>query len=130
MAAAEYGSECAVAYVEPAGVGAERRHHQRLAVGREAAPAHRAAALRDAGNRVQMPGDLAFTRIAPELMAERQRTDGERCGERTADAVGRLGIVIAGDPHPFARALQRSERGAVLRRKPRRPVAVVKIVAE
>ena len=44
--------------------------------------------------------------------------------------VGRLGIVVAGDPDPVAPALQRGERGAVRRREPRRPVAVVEIVAQ
>src|SRR5262249_20236648 len=48
MARSEHGREGAVADIEPAGVGAERRHHQRLAVAGKTASANRAAALHDA----------------------------------------------------------------------------------
>ena len=60
-----------------------------------------------------MAGDLAVRRIARGDMAEGERADRERRGERAADAVRRIGIVIAGDPDPVAPALERGERGAV-----------------
>ncbi len=47
-----------------------------------------------------------------------------------ADASGRTGIVIAGDPQPVAPALQSRERGAVGLRHARCTAAVMKAVAE
>src|SRR5436305_5788495 len=63
LARAEHRGERAVADVEPARVGAERRHHQRLAVAGEAAAGNRAAPLCDARPRMQMARDLAIRRI-------------------------------------------------------------------
>ena len=62
-------------------------------------------------------------------MAERQRPDRERGGRHAAEAVDRLGIVVAGDPDPVAAALQRAERRAVLAPTVR-AVAVVEAVAQ
>src|SRR6516225_1089087 len=56
---AENLQESDVADVEAAGIGAERRHHQPRAVGREAFSCQRAAALVDAGGGMQVAGDLA-----------------------------------------------------------------------
>ena len=63
-----------------------------------------------------MAGDLAVAGFARRLVAERQRAERQRRGESAADAVRRVGIVIAGDPEPVAAALQRGERRAVGRR--------------
>src|SRR3954447_9227895 len=70
LARAEHRGERAVADVEPARVGAERRHHQCLAVAGEAAAGHRATTLCDARDWMQVAGDLAIRRIARRQMAE------------------------------------------------------------
>ena len=104
---AEQQHDRAVAHIEAAGIGAEGRHDQALAVAGETAPADRAAALGDPRDRMQMAGDLAFAG------ARRQARDGMSAepnakvvGKTPADAVGRIGIVIAGDPDPIAPALK------------------------
>ena len=63
-------------------------------------------------------------------MAERQRAERERAREHAADALARIGVVIAGDPHPVAAALQLMKLRAVGRGKPGGAAAVVEIVAE
>ena len=50
--------------------------------------------------------------------------------ERAADILGRLRIVIAGDPDPLAAALKRAKTLAVAIEQPRRAAAVMKTVAQ
>ena len=57
--------------------------------------------------RMQMAGDLAVARTRGRLVAEGQRPERQHLGKAAADAVGRIGIVVAGDPDPVATALQR-----------------------
>jgi len=102
----EHGREGAVADIEPPGEGTEGRHHQAFAVRGEAAAADRAAALHDTGNRMQVARELALRRIARRLVAKRERAKAECRRERAADPVGGVGIMISGDPHPFAPALE------------------------
>ena len=63
-------------------------------------------------------------------MAERERPDGDGRGECPADAVGRIGIVVAGDPDPVAAVLERRDRGAVRHGEARGTAAVMEAVAE
>ena len=78
---------------------------------------------------MQVAGNLAVG-LRRRLVAERQSPDAQGRGEGPADPVGRIGVVVAGDPQPVASALQRGERRAIRRRKPRRPLAVVETVAQ
>ena len=71
---AEQAEDGAIAHVEPAGIGAERRHDQAAAIAGEAAPAHRAAALRHPRDRMQMARDLAVA--APARTARGERSAG------------------------------------------------------
>ena len=80
-------------------------------------------------DRMQMAGDLAAGALG-RLVAEGERAERERRQEPPADAVGRIGIVVAGDPDPVAAALQAAQRRAVGVGEPRRPAAVVETVAE
>src|SRR6185437_7178733 len=84
---AEQVGEGRVADVEAAGEGAESRHDETRFIGREAAAAHRAAAMSDARRRMQMAADFAGA-IARQV-AERQRAEREARMERAADAAGR-----------------------------------------
>ena len=124
----------AVAHIEPAGIGAEGRHDQPPAVAGETTPPQRAAALHDAGQRMQMSGDLAIARLERRLMrrlvAKRQPAKRQPVGETAADIVGRIGIVIAGKPDPVAAALQGHQRAAAVVGHARRTTAVVKAVAQ
>jgi hypothetical protein len=116
--------------LRPAGIGAEGRHDQSSPVGGEAAPAHRPSTLRDPRDRMEMAGDLPVACVRGGLVAERQRAERQRGGEFAADAVRRMGIVIARNPQPIATALQRRERGAVRRCHAQRSAAIVEAVAE
>ena len=69
--------EGAVAHIEAAGIGAERRHHHPLAVAGEAAAADRTAAPRHPRDRMQVAGDLAGG-ISTRLVAKGQRAELER----------------------------------------------------
>ena len=104
---AEQSEDRAIAHIEAAGIGAESRHDEAAAVAGETAPAHRAPALRDARDRMQMAGNLAVRRIVGRLVAESQRAERQGVGETAADIFRQIGIVIAGDPNPVAAALQR-----------------------
>ena len=55
---------------------------------------------------------------------------GTQAAKHAADADGRIGIVVAGDPDPVAAALQRRKRVAILVGQALRPVAVMEAVAE
>src|SRR4029079_499062 len=55
---AEYIGERSVADVEAAGISAECRHNHATLIGGEAAAAHRAAAVRQPRDRMEMTGDL------------------------------------------------------------------------
>ena len=59
---AEQIGEGRVAHIEPAGKCAESRHHHARRIGGKAAPADRAAAMRDPRDRMQMAADFAGTR--------------------------------------------------------------------
>jgi hypothetical protein len=61
---------------------------------------------------------------------ESQCAEGERFGASAADAVGQIGIVIAGDPDPVATLLQRLEHAAVAGCHAQRSAVVMKAVAE
>ena len=74
-----------------------------------------------------MAGDLP---LRTGLVTEGQRADGEHTGKAAADTVGRIRVVIAGDPDPIAPALERSKRGAIRGCQARGTGAVVKAVAE
>ena len=115
---AEHVGEGAVADVEAAGIGAEGRHHHALAVGGEAAAADRAAALRDA-RRPDADGRRSRRRARRAVGSWRNISApiASVAGERAADAVGRIGIVIAGDPDPVAAALQRARASRGRRRQ-------------
>src|SRR3954453_20668797 len=117
-ARAEYSRKGPVSHAQPARIDTEGRHHQRHSVACEATPADRAAALHDARDRVQMPCNFAGWGVGRWLVAELECTDDKRRAERSADAFGGIGIVIAGDPDPIAPALQYREGGAILRREP------------
>src|SRR6185437_892762 len=96
-----------VTHIQTAGKSAEGgQDHPRL-VGGEAAAANGAPAMRNARDRVQMPGDLAGS--AFRLMAEGQTAHGEAAMESATNVGRRIGIVIAGDPDPVASALHRVE---------------------
>ena len=51
-------------------------------------------------------------------------------GEIAADAVGQVGIVIAGDPDPVAAALEQGERRTIAAAHARRSMTVMKAVAQ
>ena len=127
---AEQAGDRAVAHVEAAGIGAECRHDQPAPVAGKAAPAHRAAALRHARQRMQMAGDLAVAGIGRRLVAKHQRAERQNVGETAADAVGEIGIVIAGDPDPVAAALEQGERRTIAAAHARRSMIVMKAVAQ
>src|SRR3984893_10845951 len=73
-ATGEQAGNRGVAHVEPAGIGAERRHHQAPAVGDEAGPADAAAASGDRGFRVVVTANFT-QRAGCRLM-----TEHEACG--------------------------------------------------
>ena len=75
---AEQSENHLIAHVETTRIGAESRHHQPPTVGRETAPAHRAAALGDARHRMQMSGDLAVLRLFGGLVAKGPSTAAPR----------------------------------------------------
>ena len=121
--------ERAVAHVEAAGIGAERRHHQRVAVAGEAAAADRAAAPRHPRDRMQVAGDLAAG-VLGRLVAEGQRAERERRAgtARRCPRPGRdRGCRRSRSSRGRAAAPQ---RGAVGVGEPRRPAAVVEAVAQ
>ena len=112
----------AVEHVERAGIGAEGRHDQPVAVGGEAAAAHRTAALDDAGARMQVPGDLAGRGAARRLVAEDQAADPSSRTVSPGRFGRHVGIVIAGDPEPLPAGHQRFElRSKRQRAAARRP---------
>src|SRR5215213_6551583 len=102
-----------MAHIEPAGIGAEGRHHYAIAITGEAAPAHRAATSAHTRNWMQMACNLARGRICLRFMTKDQRAYRQCRGGSPAHAGGRFGIVITGDPDPVAPALQLQERGSV-----------------
>ena len=77
---------------------------------------------------MHVTGDLAF--CAGRRMTKGQRADRQRSAEAAADTVGRIGIVVAGDPDPITPALEGGERRAIARRDPVRAIAVVEAVAQ
>ena len=102
----EERGEGLVEHVEAAGIGAEGRHHQALAVGGEAFAAEDFALAGDARHRMKVACDL---RRAAErgLVAKGHAANGQRPADEPADALGQIGIVIAEDPVPFAALLER-----------------------
>ena len=77
-----------------------------------------------------MAGDLAVGVLAPARWRKVSAPTASVAQEAAADALGRLGIVIAGDPDPVAAALQAAQRRAVGVGEARRAAAVVEAVAE
>ena len=102
----EQSDKSAVANVEPAGIGAECRHHHPLGVGGEAAPRYAAAALRDPRAWMQMADNLSIGAVRRRFMAKSKRPDCKFRGDAAADALRRIGIVVAGEPEPIAAALK------------------------
>ena len=104
----------AMPHVEPACKGSEGRHHQPCAVACEAPSAHSTTTPSHAGDRMEVTGDLALG--AGRFVAENQCADRERAAKSAADARGRVGVVISGDPDPIAPALQSRQRRPITRR--------------
>ena len=77
-----------------------------------------------------MARDLAVARLFGRLVAKRQRTERQNIGEPSANAVRRIGIVIAGDPDPIAAALEGFQRGAIAARHAQWAMVVVEVVAQ
>ena len=77
-----------------------------------------------------MAGDLAARRCPPARGGSVSAPSLSVDKKPPADAFGRIGIVVAGDPDPVAAALQASQRGAVGVGEPRRAAAVMEAVAE
>src|SRR5262245_39614674 len=102
-AAGEQVADRGIAYIEPAGVGAEGRQDHAARVGDEAAAAHAPAANGGAELRMEMSGDLAAGRSGFRFVAEKQGPGGELVQYAAAIAVRRSGIVIAADPDPIAK---------------------------
>src|SRR5947209_5866978 len=125
-AAREQWLESFIMDVEPAGIGAEGRHHSAAAVG-DQTPSALAGNARDW---MQMPGDLAELRTRPRLMAQMQRANFERRQALAAGVNGNVWIVIAGNPDPIASGLQRRERRMIGTSHALRPAIVMKTVAE
>ena len=125
---AEQIGEGRVAHIEPASECAEGRHHHSRRVGGKTAAADRAATMRNARDRMQMAADFAGR--AARQVTEGQRTDRKFAAEGSADALGRVRIMIAGDPDPFAAALQPTQSVTVAIAQPRRPAAIMEAVAE
>jgi len=113
---AEDIGEGTVAHVQAAGKGAKRRHEQAHAVARETAPSDAAPAPAHPCDRVQVPGDL--TRRTARLMTEAQRADGKHVGETAARPDRRIGVVVAGDPHPIPAARSASRSAPAMRAAP------------
>ena len=72
--------------VEPAGIGAEGRHHQTAAIVRETAPPHHRAAPGDARDWMQMTDDLRACRILGWLMTEHDTPDRQGGADGAANA--------------------------------------------
>jgi len=79
---------------------------------------------------MQMAGNLTLRAVRRRLMAEGEHADRKLGGDAAADALRRIGIVIAGKPEPIAAALQSGERAARNVRHARGAAAVVKAVAQ
>src|SRR5437763_6760833 len=122
----EQAHEGAITNTQAARVGAEGRHHYAAAVAREAAAADRAAPQREAGDRVQMAGDLPVAGVRRRLVAKHERAEGEPGGAASADFIDRLRVVVAGDPQPLAPSLETGERLTVGRAYAAGGVTIVK----
>src|SRR4051812_666352 len=117
-----------VAGVEPARIGAERRQEAALAVGDEAAPAHRPAAHHHLADRMEVAGKLA-RRAGDGLMAQHESAERELLDDLAADRGRQRPVVVAGDPDPAPAVLQAGERGAVGGDATLRPAAIEAAVA-
>ena len=84
-------ANASIEHVEPAGIGAEGRHHQAVAVGGEAAAPDHRTAPGDARHRVQMAGDLprrcrpdgSWRSVTPQMVSVVQIVppiEAGRCG--------------------------------------------------
>src|SRR5262249_59199580 len=103
---AEQREKGTMADVQPAGIGAECRHHHALTIGSEAAPRHAAAALRNPGGWMQMAGNLAVSVLQRRLVTEDQASDRKLGGDAAANSLRRVGVVITGEPEPLGTPLQ------------------------
>src|SRR3954453_14015729 len=115
-------------HVETARKGPVGRHEQRYPVARETAAAHGATASGHARHGMEVTGNLTLG--AGWLVAKNQRADRERTAKAAADTVGRVGVVISGDPDPIAPTLQPRERRAIGGPDAGGALAVMKAVAE
>ena len=112
-AAPEQRRESAVADVEAARIGAERRHHHAVPVCRKAVAADRVSAQRHTRGRMQMAGDLAVAWCRRGLVAKDEAPHRQQRRGASAERSHRMRIMIAGDPQPVAAALERGERRTV-----------------
>src|SRR5690606_18370119 len=119
-----------VAGVEAAGVGAEGRQDQPLAVGEEAATAHAAAVAGHAGAGMQVPGDLARRRAGRRFVTEGQAADDDLLGALARQGARPLAIMVADDPDQGARGGDRDEARSVPRSEPGGGAGVMEAVAE
>src|SRR5258705_9036431 len=117
-----------MATIEPACKGSEGRHDQPCTVACKATPAHGTTMPSNAGKGMEVTGDLTLG--AGRFVAENQCADRERAAKAAADAFGRIGVVISGDPDPIAPALQSRQRRPVGRRDASRTFTVMKAVSE
>src|SRR5215831_11315589 len=122
----EYLCKSGVADIEPASVSSEGRHHQARFIANETTPCQGAPASANACHRMQMAGDFAGVRLRRRLVTKQQRPKRHRSGKNAANAVGGIGVMVAGNPDPVATALQREQFGAVGSRKAHRSVLIVK----
>jgi len=119
-----------VADIEAACVGPEGRHHQATSIADETTPRQGASASADARDRMQMAGDFARAFLRHRLVAKQQRTKRQRFGKNAANAIGRIRVVVAGDPDPVATALKLHKFGAIGGSEARRSALIVEIVSE
>ena len=115
-AAREQPRDGGVAHIEPAGIGAERRHHQRGARRTRSKGGSRCRRVRapppwGGGGRRSRPA-----RPALAWWRKTQRGGGEGFHPLAADALWRRGIVVALDPDETVRLGHGAETGALARR--------------
>jgi hypothetical protein len=84
----------------------------------------------DAGRGVQVPGDLAVGGAGMGLVAEGELADGQFVGDCSVDSGRPAGIVVAGNPDPFATALQAPQKRTIAGREPGGRLFVVEGVAK
>src|SRR5690606_19212703 len=90
---AEKRGERGVKHIQHPGIGAESRHHEPVAVGREAAPPHRPATLDDHCARMKMPCDLPCPRALQRLVTEGQAPYSDLVSDNAGQVGGSVRIM-------------------------------------